>query len=155
MPTFNSIAELERYVQQRMVRAIVKVRKQVYDIIYDVVMQYYGEYTPVASIRTGQLANSLTEGLVKTTGNGAEAEIYFDVSALSHPDSYMGKLGYAVNKRWSEEEILSTAMTSGTHGGTWTGVSGIEIWGESLNLLNDKVIEIIKRELIAAGIPIR
>lgn len=155
MPVFNSIAELERYVQQRMVRAIVKVKKQVYDIIYDVVMQYYGEYTPAASIRTGQLANSLTEGLVKATGNGAEAEIYFDVGALSHPDSYMGKLGYVVHKEWDEEKILSTAMTSGTHGGDWTGTSGIEIWGESLNILNSEIIEIIKRELIAAGIPIR
>lgn len=155
MPTFNSVAELEQYVIERMRPATAAVEEKVYKIIQDYLRIYYGEYVPVSSIRTYSLFNSLVKTEVRRAGNGWEADVYFDVSKLNHLDQYIGKDGRIVRKQWSEEQILSTALTSGTHGGSWTRTSGTAIWNESMADTLPNKRQWWMKELRAAGIPVK
>lgn len=152
MPTFNSVAELESYVVQRMQPAVRAVQEKVHQIIFNNAQAFYGEYEPHVAERTYQVLNSLVKSDVVRKGNGWEGEVYFDLSRLSHPRSYIGQDGRTVISNWSEAKILHSAMVSGTHGGA---VPGIPIWLEAMDTVNPAWIQWLKQELIANGIPVR
>lgn len=150
--TFNSVAELEAYVIKKMQPAVKEVQEKVERIAFNMLQTFYGEYEPVVAIRTYQVLNSLVKTNVIRTGNGWECEVYFDLGALNHPKSYIGKNGKVVTSDWSEEEILSSVMTSGTHGGA---IGGIAVWNELMDIIDPSCIQWLKQELISAGIPIQ
>lgn len=152
MPTFNSIAELESYVIKRMQPAVRAVQEKIHQIFFNSVNAFYGEYEPSVAIRTYQVLNSLVKTNVVNTGKGWEGEVYFDLSALNHPKSYIGQDGSTVTSDWSEGQILSSVMTGGTHGGA---ISGIPVWNEAMDTINPAWVQWFKQELIAAGIPVR
>lgn len=152
--SFGSGAEIKSYIIAQMKPAVKEVQEKVYDVCTKFLNVFYGEYEPQVSIRTYQLFNSLVKTDVRKSGNGWTADVYFDIGALSHPTSYTGQDGRLVQKKWSEDKIMTTALKTGTHGGTWTGVGGIAIWDESLGVISPQAIQWIKQELIAAGIPV-
>lgn len=152
MPTFDSIAELENYVVQRMQPAVRNVQEKIHQIIFNYLNAYYGEYEPRVAIRTYQILDSLVKSDVKRSGNGWEAEVYFDLGRLSHPRRYTGQDGSLVTSDWSEARILHGVMIEGTHGGA---MPGLPVWSEAMNTVNPAWIQWLKQELIAAGIPIQ
>lgn len=152
MPTFNSVAELESYVIQRMQPAVRAVQEKVHQIIQKYLEQFYGEYQPSVAVRTWQVFNSLVKTAVVRSGKGWEGEVYFDLGALNHPPSYIGQDGRTVKKGWSEAEILASVMTGATHGGA-TG--GVPVWTTAMGEINPQWVSWFKQELIAAGIPVQ
>lgn len=155
MPTFSSTAEMKAYILNRSKTAVFNAREKVYHIINECLRVYYGEFEPEEYIRTMQLFYSLVRTDVKSTGNGWEAEVYFDASQLNYENGAMmlkhtpehGRYGWAT---WGAEEVLDTAM-HGSHGGY---VDGTAIWDDSMGKLGN-IIALIKQKLIEAGIPVR
>lgn len=151
--SFGSGAEIKSYIIAQMKPAVKEVQEKVRKTFEDYLYAYYGEYQPVVSERTWQLFDSLVKTNVVRTGNGWSASVYFDIGALHHPESYWSN-DWFVEKKWSEDEIMTTALTSGTHGGTWTGVEGLKIWDESHDCISKEWLKWFKSALIAAGIPV-
>lgn len=149
--SFGSGAEVKSYIIMHMKPAVKAVQDKIHDIIEGYLYAFYGEYQPKYSQRTWQVFDSLVKTAVVREGNGWVGEVYFDISALSHPTSYYNN-GFLVQRHWTEEKILGNVMTSGTHGGR--GV-GIPVWDESMESINPAWIDWLKKELIANGIPVR
>ena len=172
MATFKNIEEIKKDVIRKSEPAIRVMQEKVYQIIDRFVKQYYAEYTPGdshkelekynASLgkftyastytyeRTYQLYQSLVKSRVVSSGSGFKAEVYFDVGKLD----YYFKLVNGVqvhNKGWSEEKTLESAA-HGHHGGQ---IAGTAIWDEPVVILNQQANEMLKRELIKAGIPLK
>ena len=148
--TFDSMDALKTYIISRCGDAIQKAQEQVYQIIDRFVKEYYAEFSPTMYERTYQLYKSLVKSDIVSTGNGFTAEVYFDIGML---DYYMKKINGKEypNKGWSEEKTL-TAAAHGSHGGY---ASGTAIWDEPLQVLNTEAYNMLKRMLIASGIPLR
>ena len=155
MPTFRTETELKNYILKNSRSAIKVAQEQVYHIIGRFLNQYYNDFTPKEYIRTYQLLCSLVKSDIRSTGNGWEAEVYFDASMLNYEKGAVplqhtpehGMYGWAT---WGAEEVLNTAL-HGSHGGY---VRTPPIYGQSMNVLNAKAIDILEKSLIQAGIPV-
>jgi hypothetical protein len=125
-----------------------------YEIIHDVIVQFYEDYTPELYERTEQLLRSLVKGRVYPTAKGYAADIYFDLSSLN----------YVTGNQPSGEQVMAAA-SQGLHGAIGSdllyvdarakGGSGVGVWKDSLRVLNAEAIRILKDSLIAHGIPIK
>lgn len=161
--TFNSYNELEKYILSKSQVAIKLAQDKVANIINHFLTQYYNEFSPLFYLRTYQLLNSLVKTDIKSTGNGWVAEVYFDLSALDysirvvpiqfpwadHHSTFHRKEWTGANDAW----VLETAMTGELpHGGAYGGTA---IWTESMKELTKGKIEILKKALIDAGIPVK
>ena len=152
---FKSEAELKSYVLARCSKAVANAEQKVHNVIDSFLKTYYGEFTPEEYIRTNQLMHSLVKTGVKGTGNGFEAEVYFDAGKLNYEQGVMplqhtpehGRYGWAT---WTGDKVLDTAM-NGSHGGY---VGGTPIWSASMSQLGN-ITELLKQELIKQGIPIK
>ena len=160
---FKNETELKKHILAKCKNAIIKSQAQVYQIIDRFVKQFYAEFTPEMYDRTYQLFRSLVKGDIKSTPNGYEAYVYFDVDMLDHyvhtirVKKSNGKTytySYSGKHDWSEEEILDNALTGNLPHGGFAGAGGQPIWTESLEVLNAEAIEVLKRMLISEGIPI-
>lgn len=155
MPTFSTEAEIEAYMLRHSRFAIRAAQEKVYKIIETFLKQYYSDYTPKEYIRTYNLLRSLVKSDVRQVGNGWEAEVYFDASALDYEQGVMplqhtdehGRYGWAT---WGADQVLSTAL-HGSHGG-YTRTA--PIYEQSMNVLNAQAINTLKENLIRAGIPV-
>lgn len=155
MPTFSTEAEIKAYILKKSRRAVEVAAERVYQIIEDFIIQYYNDFTPKEYIRTYNLLRSLVKTSVVPDGVGFKAEVYFDASALNYQKGQIelqntsehGRYGYAT---WGANQVLSTAL-HGSHGG-YTRTA--PIYGQSMNRLNAEAIEILKNQLIAAGVPV-
>lgn len=148
--TFDSTDALKNYILSKCGEAVKNAQLEVHAIIDRFLMQYYAEYDPVMYERTYQLLHSLVKSDVKSTGNGFEAEIYFDVGLLDYSMKTVNGITRP-NKGWSEQATLESAA-HGSHGGY---VGGTAIWDDALKIIDAKGIEILKKHLIAAGIPLK
>lgn len=125
-------------------KAVAQVEKEVYGTFKSKLSQYYGEFTPAEYIRTSELRSSLQTTGVNSSGNGAQAKVYFNIPRYMQgmlpiqSTPITGEYGWAT---WSGEKVLDTAM-HGSHGGY---VGGAAIWDESLSELGD-----IKGKLLSA-----
>jgi hypothetical protein len=148
--TFDSMDALKNYILSQSKIAVQLAQEKVFLIINRFVKEYYAEFSPAVYERTYQLFRSLVKTDVKSTGNGWVAEVYFDVNAL---DYHMKRVnGVEVpNKGWSEEETLAAAAR-GEHGGYKVGTA---IWADPFALLDQQAINMLKQELINAGIPLK
>ena len=152
---FNSVEELKGYVLGKCTAAVANVEQKVHAVIDQTLAQFYGEFEPSEYIRTGKLMHSLVKTGVKSTGNGVEAEVYFDASALNYEQGVMplkhtsehGMYGWAT---WTGGKVLETAM-NGSHGGY---VRGTPVWSTSQARLGD-IYALLIKELKAQGIPIK
>lgn len=139
-----TVAQIKADLTKKVGVAMNGVKKQVYDIFFNVIMQYYMEYDPRAYERTyqvAQLAENIATAGVKVRQVGASFEVYFDGSMLSYSTG-----------TWSGGRVLDNVMIEGDHGRALPG--GTTIWTESMNRLDTRINLIIKEELIKAGIPI-
>ena len=153
--TFKNEKQLKDFLLAKCKSAIVQAEERIYRVIDGALKQYYDEFKPDEYIRTQKLLNSLVKSDVKKVGNGYEAEVYFDESQLNYEQGIMplqhtpehGMYGWAT---WGAEEVLDTAM-NGSHGGY---IDGTAIWGTSKAVLGN-IYALIKKELIAQGVPIK
>lgn len=156
MPTFSSAEALKKEILKRSKVAVEIAEKKAHQIIHQFLRQYYGEFAPEEYIRIYKLLSSLVKTEVRSTGNGWEAEVYFDASRLNYENGVMplqhtpehGMYGWAT---WGAEEVLDTAM-HGSHGGY---IGGTAIWDQSMAVLNSSMITILKNSLIKAGVPVK
>ena len=153
MPTFKSTAELKAYILSRSHTAVTLAAEKVYDIIKNVLDRYYGSYDPDYYIRTERLLRSLVHPEVVSNGNGWTARVYFDASALDYPQGRVplrnGEWGWAT---WDGEQVLDAAM-HGSNTRTWR--NPVAIWDESIPILKSETLDILKKELTDAGIPVK
>ncbi len=144
--TFHSVEELKQYILSRSQNALQKATEQVYQIINRFVKEFYAEYSPSMYDRTYQLYQSLVKTDVEVSGNGCTAYVYFDFSSLV----------YMTGSRPSGSQVMNAAAYGG-HGaeGLHVIAGGTGIWSEPMQILSTEAIEILKRMLIAEGIPIK
>ena len=144
--TFHSIEELKQYILSHSQNALQKATEQVYQIINRFVKEFYAEYSPSMYDRTYQLYQSLVKTDVEVSGNGCTAYVYFDFSSLV----------YMTGSRPSGSQVMNAAAYGG-HGaeGLHVIAGGTGIWSEPMRILSTEAIEILKRMLIAEGIPIK
>lgn len=144
---FKSEAELKAFVLKKCKNALAKSQQQVYQIIDRFVKEFYAEFSPEMYERTYQLYRSLVKSEVVATGNGYEAQVYFDLSSLD----------YVTGSRPSGEQVMGAAEW-GRHGAMGLATAdfkGTSVWHEPLTILDTQAIEILKRMLISEGIPIK
>lgn len=157
MPTFSSTAEMKAYILARSFTAVNVAANKAYEIIHRVLEQFYASNEPEYYIRTERLLCSLVKPIVSGTGNGVTGEVYFDASMLDYPTENIplkkelngSMLGHA---SWSGEDVLNAAMV-GPSKNVWT--NDVRIWSESVPILKSQMLDILKQELIKAGIPVR
>ena len=152
---FKNEKELKSFLLAKCKDAVAQTEEKVHRTIDSCLQQFYNEFEPEEYIRTSQLLHSLVRSGVKSTGNGYEAEVYFDVGMLNYEKGIVRtktRTGWAA---WDSETVLNVAMT-GDYGGLPHGgyKDGTAIWSESLKRLGN-VFELLKRELIAQGVPIK
>lgn len=147
---FNSVEELKGYVLGKCAAAVANVEQKVHAVIDQTLAQFYGEFEPSEYIRTYNLVHSLVKTGVKSTGNGVEAEVYFDASALNYASPVQGKSGRYHEALYNGGQVLDMAM-HGSHGGY---TSGTAIWSVSQARLGD-IYALLIKELKAQGIPIK
>lgn len=148
---FKNEAQLKAFILKKCQGAIKAAEEKVHKTIDECLQQFYGEFDPNEYIRTSQLLHSLVRSGVKSTGNGYEAEVYFDVGALNYATGVVptqSGTGYAT---WSGETVLSVAMESGVPHGGYAG--GTAIWSVSNARLGD-ITTLLVQELRKQGIPI-
>ena len=136
----STVEEIKRDVLLRTKVGVLNTREEIYRVIERCLQIYYGEYEPNRYVRTSKLMNSLVR---ETDGDNLGFRVYFDVSALNY-----------ITGTWDGQKVLDTAMTGengGSHGG-W--VDGVHIWDDSMGDLGS-ISALIRRELIAAGLPIK
>lgn len=139
-----TVAQIKADLTKKVGVAMEGVKKQVYDIFFNVLMQYYTEYEPSVYNRTYQvmqLAENIAAAGVKVWQVGASFEVYFDGSMLNYTTG-----------TWSGERVLDNVMVEGDHGRASSG--GTAVWTEAMSIINPQIKSIIKQELIKAGIPI-
>lgn len=144
---FKSEKELKEFILKKCKNALIKSQEQVYQIINRFIKEFYAEFSPEMYERTYQLYRSLVKSEIIYTGNGYEAKVYFDLSSI----------GYETGSRPSGEQVMQAAEW-GRHGAMGLAVAdfkGTSIWHEPLEILDAEAIEILKRMLIAEGIPIK
>ena len=139
--TFNNEAELKAFLLGKCKAAVVETEKKIYATIKRVLVGFYQEFTPDQYERTSQLLHSLVKSNIISTGNGFEAEVYFDAGALNYTTG-----------TWSGETVLGVAMESGLpHGGRFGGTA---VWTVSKEVLGN-IYTLLEKELKAQGIPIK
>lgn len=144
---FNSEAQLKAFLMPKIQNAVIKAQEQVYQIVDRFVKEFYAEFSPEMYERTYQLYRSLVKSDIISTGNGFEAEVYFDLSSLD----------YVTGARPSGEQVMGAAEW-GRHGAMGLAVAdfkGTSIWHDPLEILDAEAINILKRMLISEGIPIK
>jgi len=126
------IENIEKKLLAACLGAMDEVEYKVHNEFSKNLDNFYGSYTPAEYIRTGALRGSLNTTGVKSTGNGAEAEVYF--TTPSYQTGWVplqsGDYGWA---EWSGQKVLDNAM-DGSHGG-WA--HSAPIWSTSMNNLGD------------------
>lgn len=160
MPTFSSAAELKAYILSKSYTAVNNATNTAHDILEEKVDAFYRS-EPDYYLRTGRLRSSLTNPVVTSSGSGVEGEVHFDEGALSYQQGFV-LLKQPLNGSWygyanyvengGSMGILNAAMTGAAGGLKWT--NGTAIWNESVPELQGKMYDEIKKDLIAAGIPI-
>lgn len=150
MPTFTSEEELEAYVEKQAQVAIQSTINEIRNIVKNHLDEYY-KYDPVMYERQYKLLNSLDIDIKDGVGR-----VYFNEGKLKYPTEVTVKNvfgDYKLSARADAKKSLESAM-HGTHGGK---IEGVAIWDESLDDINARggVINLIKEELIKAGIPVK
>lgn len=147
---FKNKNELIEFLWDKSYNALKQAQGVVYEIIRDVIMQFYEDYDPVLYERTEQLLYSLVKGDIRPSANGWVVDVYFDLSSLN----------YVTGNQPTGEQVMEAAA-QGLHGAIGSnllyveGNRGIGVWKDSLQILDVEAIRILRDRLIEQGIPIR
>lgn len=164
MPSFKSIAELKSDILSRCVNAVDAAADDVYDKIDGVLDRFY-ENDPEYYRRTGKLGDSLSILPAEQFGDSyCSAEVYFDEGALDYKmgEVLLQKPLYGSWYGWAErtgEDVLQAAMLgpsvvrSAGKKINWT--NDVRVWDESMEILNNEAVGILKDELKKSGLPIK
>jgi hypothetical protein len=171
---FKNEKQLKNFLLKKCHDALEKSQEQVYKILDKFLNDFYNDYTPGKTIewdgkvkysayayqRTYQLLNSLVKSRVVSDGKGYKAEVYFDLDSLSY-----AKSAWQGGNSPSGEQVFEAAKQGlhgaiGDAGGGYkfnyvAGNTGANIWNDPIKVLDAKSIEILKKMLIAEGIPIK
>ena len=158
--TFKNTKELEHFLMKKSRLALMKAQDDVYRVVKKWIGEFYKDYTPEFYDRTAQLFGSLMESRIVQNGKGYKAEIYFDLDKL-HYSKYPWQGG---NPPTGEE--VFEAATQGLHGAIgnagdgyqfrhMAGRGGRNIWGDSIQELDARAIDMLVDMLKAEGIPIK
>lgn len=157
--TFNSWDDLESYILSRSKDAVIIMREKVYEVIHRFLKQFYSEYTPVLYERTEQLLYSLVKTEVKQSegGKGWVAEVYFDLSALDYHTYTLNGILYTKDNwtKYDDERVLRVAMEGEHPHGGWSTDKETAIWTESMAVFKKEKLNILKKALEDAGIPVK
>ena len=146
---FYSMNDIRDYILSQSEIAIRQAQEKIFNIITDVIRQFYSEFHPSMYEREEQLYKSLVRTDVKRVNNDWVAEVYFDFTQMEHTNR---------NNRntWSEEKILNTALVGEyPHGGYAYATGNTQIWTESVNRVRNRATKALKDALIDNGILIR
>lgn len=140
--------ELKAVLVAACTRAVAQVEEKVWEEFTGQLNQYYTEFIPAEYIRTGALYGSLDRTNVRSTGNGASAEVRFTTPSYQTGAVPLqsGRTGWAT---WNGEQVLDTAM-HGSHGGY---VGGTAIWDDGVASLGDIKV-LLAQALKAQGVSI-
>lgn len=144
---FKNEKQLKEFLFKKCQVALAKTQEKVYKIIDLHVQRFYADYDPEMYQRTYQLMHSLVKSNIHSTGNGYEAEVYFD----------LGSIGYDTGRQPSGEQVMGAAAFGG-HGAAGLKIvygGGADIWYTPKEILDIEAVKILAQELRAAGIPIR
>jgi hypothetical protein len=144
---FKDKKQLERFLLKKCRLALLKAQDEVCKIIKQFLYQYYADYDPVMYERTYQLLSSLVESRIVSDGKGYRAEVYYNFDGLN----------YETGSQPSGKQVMDAAAYGG-HGATGLKIvygSGKDIWYEPLEIIDAEAINILKKMLIAEGIPIK
>lgn len=167
---FKSVEDIKNDILNKMQISVLNTQQNVYDIINNVVKQFYAEYSPKVYETTGQLYRSLVRSEIIRTSNGWVASVYFDASKLDYGRKRITKVktargymnvynhtystnGWFDNTGYSDEIILQTTMESRKPHGGYAG--GTAIWKTSSKIFKSKLLKTIKSELRKSGIPVK
>lgn len=145
--TFKNEVQLKSFLLKKCKTALINAQEKVYKIIDLHVQRFYADYAPEMYERTYQLMHSLVKSNIRSTGNGYEAEVYFD----------LGSIGYSTGAQPSGKQVMGAAAYGG-HGAAGLKVvygGGADIWNTPKDILDAEAISILAQELMAAGIPIK
>ena len=147
---FKNEAQLKSFLLAKCKSALIKTQEQVYQIIGRFLKAYYNDYSPEMYERTYQLYLSLVKSDIVPTSNGFEAQVYFDLDSLN----------YVTGNRPSGEQVMEAAA-QGLHGAMGEnlkyvqGYSGVDAWNTPKEIISAEAINVLKKMLIAEGIPIK
>ena len=145
---FKNENDLKIYLLEQCREALKMAQDEIYHIINQFVKEFYRDYSPEMYERTFQLYNSLVKSDIVRIGNGYRAEVYFDY----------GTLEYLTGAKPSGKQVMDAAAY-GEHGAYGLHVEygriGTSIWTDPMRILSNEAIQILKKRLIEAGIPIR
>lgn len=146
--TFKNNSELIEFLWHAAYMALRNAQGTVYEIIHDFVRQFYDDYSPELYERTEQLLNSLVKGDIRPSKNGWVADVYFDLSSLN----------YVTGAQPSGEQVMEAAVYGG-HGAEGlrvvSGNTGVNVWYDPVQVLDQEAIRILRDRLIEQGVPIR
>lgn len=143
---FKNEAQLKSFLLKKCQSALIKAQEKVYKILDLYMQRFYADYDPELYERTYQLLHSLVKSDIHSTGNGYEAEVYFDLGYI-----------YDTGANPSGKQVMDAAAYGG-HGAQGLLVvygGGEDTWHTPKGILDAKAIEILKNMLIAEGIPIK
>ena len=148
--------EIKKDIMSKMKRATITVNDEVQEIFFENIDKFYGEYTPVLSKRYNQFTygEGFQPSNVIEVGNGYQGTTQFHEG--EHPESYPGKNGYMVIRKWDEDKILENVMEGNfPHGGYKGADENTAIWTESMNHIDPNAERRLVEELKKSGLPIK
>lgn len=152
MASFDSVSAVKRDLYKRTKSAVKIAQNKAYLVIRTFLNQYYDNYSPSEYLRTYRFLCSLVKGEVVGTGTGWEAKVYFDAGKLTyekkvHTWTWDGE----VSATGDPYKTLEAAL-HGSHGGHYVG--GTEVWDKTERFFDEQGVELLKRAMIDANIPI-
>ena len=142
---FENEEQLKAEIEKDIKAALQETVEWVYEIIKGVTMMWYASYEPEQYERTYQFLCSLVKTRVIKKGGEYSGEIYFDGS----------KIHYVTGLHPSGNQVITSAM-QGFHGATGLHEEPptIPIWRTSIDFLDAKLYDELKKALLSHGIPI-
>lgn len=143
--------ELKQALLPKIKQAVGITQAQAYNIIDDVLQQFYNEYTPEYYKRTNQLLRSLVCSKIEELPNGYRATVYFDYKRLKYKRWKNGE--------WTGADEMDFGGVRGLHGYKGKNhsipIKGSKFWSTPQKEISDKIIETLLKNLKSAGIPIK
>lgn len=146
MPTFNSIAEIEKYLTQCVSHALEYVETQEHKAAHDVINDFYGEYSPRSYRRTGNLRS-----LPESSHTDTEFKLSYEEGKMAHNNFYPKPSGFIMT-----EGLVMAGVLNGIHGypakaAFWGNVN---LWDDYEEKFNENAIDELKTGLSRAGLDV-
>lgn len=157
MPTFKNLAQLETYLEVKLIEAMELTEHIIYEEIKQWIDLYYDEYKPKVYNRTGLMKDSFKYSGVKKGDDGYCFQVGYDDDYLEFeypgnpndpPSDINGIDGY----------LVLTSMNLGYHGCTVKIPKSHRHWDEALQDIEEKyggITEIFKTSLKKVGLHVK